>query len=143
MQLLDLNWSNSFTSPQTTTNKVTMVSLNGQVKATPTLTFSGVTYYRWFQQVHADANLVDAFKCASFDTLCLNDDTDENQVLDQNGIPVPVDPATQTVNGVPLDQLGTLDHTSQNANSWGLSGQGVREGPGIWHAEPVPARRQL
>ena len=57
VQLLDLNWSNSFTSPQVTTNKMTMVSLNGQVKATPTLTFSGVTYYRWFQQVHADANL--------------------------------------------------------------------------------------
>ncbi len=63
VQLLDLNWSNSFTSPQVTTNKMTMVSLNGQVKATPTLTFSGVTYYRWFQQVHADANLAEASEC--------------------------------------------------------------------------------
>ena len=26
-----------------------------------------------------------------------------------------------------LDEIGTLDHTSQNANSWGLSGQGVEK----------------
>ena len=62
VQLLDLNWSNSFTSPQVTTNRMTMVSLNGQVKATPSLTLSGVTYYRWFQQVHADANLAEALE---------------------------------------------------------------------------------
>ena len=37
-----------------------MVSANGSVKATPTLTFSGVTYYRWFQQTHIDGNLIDA-----------------------------------------------------------------------------------
>ena len=77
VQLLDLNWSNSFTSPQVTTNRMTMVSLNGQVKATPTLTFSGVSYYRWFQQVHADANLADAFACTlDPTTLCLNDPDD-------------------------------------------------------------------
>ena len=65
VQLLDLNWSNSFTSPQITDNKVTMVSLNGLVKATPTLTFSGVTYYRWFQQKHIDGNIADATNCAN------------------------------------------------------------------------------
>ncbi len=131
VQLLDLNWSNSFTSPQTTTNKMTMVSLNGQVKATPTLTFSGVSYYRWFQQVHADANLADAFECnvppgPGTATLCLNDPTfTDNQVLDGNGTPVPV--IGSQVMGHDLDELGTLDHTSQNANSWGMSGQGVEK----------------
>ena len=94
VQLLDLNWGDSFTSPQVTTNRMTMVSLNGQVKATPTLTFSGVTYYRWFQQVHADANLAEAFNCEDppgtpTGTLCLNDSGIDNQVLDGNGNPVP------------------------------------------------------
>ena len=108
-----------------------MVSLNGQVKATPTLTFSGVIYYRWFQQVHADANLTDAFECnvppgPGTGTLCLNDSTfPDNQVLDGNGNPVPV--IGGQVMGHDLDELGTLDHTSQNANSWGLSGQGVEK----------------
>ncbi len=50
VQLLDLGWSRTFTSPQTTENKMAMVSANGPVKATPSLTFSGVGYYRWFQQ---------------------------------------------------------------------------------------------
>ena len=73
-----------------TTNRMTMVSLNGQVKATPTLTFSGVSYYRWFQQVHADANLADAFECnvppgPGTGTLCLNDPDVDNEVLDGNG----------------------------------------------------------
>ena len=131
VQLLQLDWSDSFTSPQTTTNKMTMVSLNGQVKATPTLTFSGVSYYRWFQQVHADANLTDAFECnvppgPGTGTLCLNDPTfPDNQVLDGNGNPVTV--SGGQVMGHDLDELGTLDHTSQNANSWGLSGQGVEK----------------
>jgi len=128
VQLLDANWRDSFTSPQTTTNKMTMVSLNGQVKATPTLTLSGVTYYRWFQQVHADANLAEAFNCAppGATTLCLNDSTfPDNQVLDGNGNPVPV--VGGQVFGHDLDEIGTLDHTSQNANSWGLSEQGVEK----------------
>ena len=126
VQLFDLNWSNSFTSPQVTTNRMTMVSLNGQVKATPTLTFSGVSYYRWFQQVHADANLADAFACTvDPTTLCLNDPDDENRVLDGNGNTVPV--VGGQVFGHDLDEIGTMDHTSQNANSWGLSGQGVEK----------------
>ena len=129
VQLLDLDWHDSFTSPQVTTNRMTMVSLNGQVKATPTLTFSGVSYYRWFQQVHADANLAEAFNCDApgTGTLCLNDSTfPDNQVLDGNGNPVQLDAAGQLL-GHDLSEIGTLDHTSQNANSWGLSGQGVEK----------------
>jgi iron complex outermembrane recepter protein len=42
-----------------------MVSANGSVKATPSLTFSGVGYYRWFQQKHADGNIADAVECSA------------------------------------------------------------------------------
>ena len=41
VQLLDQNWSNTFTSPQTTVNQVNMISLNGTLKASPTLTLLG------------------------------------------------------------------------------------------------------
>ena len=37
-ELLDLGWNRTFTSPQTTDNQMHMLSLNGSVKATPTLT---------------------------------------------------------------------------------------------------------
>src|SRR5690606_22650703 len=62
-QLLDLDWSNTFTSPQTTDNEMTMVSINGSVKATDTLSFTGVAYHRWFKQRHADGNIAEAVRC--------------------------------------------------------------------------------
>jgi hypothetical protein len=75
VQLLNLDWSDSFTSPQTTDNRMAMLSANGLVKATPTLTFSGVTYYRWFQQKHIDANLADVVPCGGPpDIVCFGDD---------------------------------------------------------------------
>ena len=42
-----------------------MLSLNGSVKATSTLTFSGVGYYRWFEQRHDDGNIAEAGGCAA------------------------------------------------------------------------------
>lgn len=62
-QLLDLDWRNTFTSPQTTDNDMTMLSFNGSVKATNTLTFSGAAYHRWFKQRHVDGNIAEAVKC--------------------------------------------------------------------------------
>ena len=91
VQLLDLGWSRTFTSPQTTENKMAMVSANGSVKATPSLTFSGVGYYRWFQQQHADGNIAEAVDCAVTGRrhLCWDDDDFGNDgVRDQNGNPI-------------------------------------------------------
>jgi iron complex outermembrane receptor protein len=121
VQLLNLDWSDSFTSPQTTANRMAMLSANGLVKATPTLTFSGVTYYRWFQQKHIDANLADVVGCpgGGGTVVCFGDDPlTADPVIGPGGIEEPFDP---------LADYGTLDHTSQNANSWGLSGQGVEK----------------
>ena len=39
---------------------MTMLSLNGSVKATSTLSFSGVGYYRWFDQKHDDGNIAES-----------------------------------------------------------------------------------
>ncbi|CAA2139719.1 TonB-dependent receptor plug domain-containing protein [Hyphomicrobium sp. ghe19] len=42
VELLDEGWNRVYTNPQTTQNDMEMVSINGSVKATNTLTFSGV-----------------------------------------------------------------------------------------------------
>jgi iron complex outermembrane recepter protein len=130
VQLLDLGWSRTFTSPQTTENKMAMVSANGSVKATPSLTFSGVGYYRWFQQQHQDGNIAQAVECAApgGGTLCWDDnDPATKQVRDQNGNIIPV--AGGQVGGHDIGQLGSIDKTSQDANSWGGSVQGVDKTP--------------
>ncbi len=120
IQLLDLGWSNTFTSPQTTKNELAMISTNGSVKATPTLTFSGVGYYRWFRQRHLDGNLIDGLDCAPPDAglLCIEDD--DAPAVDTNGNNFPFDPNIA---------YGSLDRTSQTANSFGLAGQGVEKTP--------------
>jgi len=138
VQLLDLGWDRTFTSPQITDNRMSMVSLNGSVKATPSLTFSGVGYYRWFQQQQVDGNVADAQRCSSMVSaqvappgvrvLCFEDDDFvANVVRDQNGNPIPVTASGQLrfVRGIDIRTLGTLDRTSQNANGLGGSLQGV------------------
>jgi iron complex outermembrane recepter protein len=129
VELLDLGWERTFTSPQTTDNEMKMLSLNGSVKATPTLTVSGVTYYRWFKQKHVDGNIAEATECEDEvngeEVLCWEeDDNAEGQVADQNGDPVELDDL-----GVDTDLLGSIDRTSQDAKSYGVALQGVEKSP--------------
>ncbi|MET0408349.1 MAG: TonB-dependent receptor, partial [Hyphomicrobium sp.] len=106
--LLDISRSLTFSSPQTSDNEMQMYSVNGKVRATDTLTFSGVTYYRHFNQQHADGNLFDdPENCGG--SLCSGTDVVEN---DATGNPVPF-----TDGAV----YGSVDQTSQNADSAGLT----------------------
>ena len=127
--LLDLGWDRTFSSPQTTTNELSMLSMNGSVKATNTLTFSGVAYHRWFKQKHDDGNIAEAEECedevGGQEVLCWEDEeNDEGQVADQNGNPVFLGPG-ETVQGVDLDSLGSIDRTSQDAKGYGGALQAV------------------
>ncbi|WP_045836515.1 TonB-dependent receptor [Hyphomicrobium sp. 99] len=106
-QLLDISRRLTFTSPQTTDNEMQMYSVNGKVKATDTLTFSGVTYYRHFNQKHLDGNLFDDPKDCN-GHLCSGDE----EVLDAHGAPIDFDPTAS---------YATIDHTSQNADGAGIS----------------------
>ncbi len=109
-QLLDMGRNLTFTSPQTTDNEMQMYSVNGKVKATDTLTFSGVTYYRHFNQKHVDGNLFDdPENCGG--NLCSGDDDDPVRNA-ATGNPIPF------TNGV---SYASLDHTSQNADGAGIS----------------------
>lgn len=118
IQLLDLGWNQTFTSPQTTVNEMTMISANGSVKATPTLTFSGVGYWRWFRQRHVDGNIIEAEDCGGL--VCIEEDGALEVAEDLNGNNMAYNPALA---------YGSIDRTAQNANSFGFSGQGVEKTP--------------
>ena len=58
-EILDLDWSNTFTSPQINENEMAMVQLSGVVKATDTLRLAGQAYYRRFKQKKIDGNILE------------------------------------------------------------------------------------
>ncbi len=124
VQLLDLGWNRTFTSPQTSDNNLNMLSINGSVEHSKTLIFSGVGYYRWYKQRNQDGNILEAEDCPPPDqgTLCLEEDGELEQAEDINGNTVPFD-----------DELayGSNDRTSQDAESYGGSVQAVEKTP-LW-----------
>jgi outer membrane receptor protein involved in Fe transport len=123
VQLLDLGWERTFTSPQTTDNDLAMVSFNGAVKATSTLTLSGLAYYRMFKQKHLDGNIVEAVDCDGAgpgDELCLEEDGALEEAEDINGDGIDFDPALR---------YGSLDRTSQDADGYGSTLQAVEKSP--------------
>jgi iron complex outermembrane receptor protein len=110
----DRGWDRTFTSPQTTDNDLAMVSLNGTVQATDTLSISGVTYFRKFKQKHDDGNIAEAEEC------------DENPGLlcIEDGVAFGRGPGVNPDGTIPFDDdvnYGTIDRTSQDAESWGLA----------------------
>lgn len=120
VQLLDLSWSNTFTSPQTTKNQVAMISANGQIEVSPTWSLQGVGYYRWFKQSHIDGNISEAEDCdGNPSILCL-----EGEEL--GGVGPGVNP-NGTIPSDIADPLGSLDQTSQLTNSFGFAGQAVNK----------------
>jgi outer membrane receptor protein involved in Fe transport len=114
-ELLDMGRNLTFTSPQTTENIMQMYSVNGKVRATEDITLSGVAYYRHFKQSHIDGNLFDDPGPCDDDpaTLCSGDDTVRNAAT---GGTVPFNPTAV---------YGSIDATSQNADSEGFTFQAV------------------
>ena len=111
-ELLAFGRERTFTSPQTTENEMQMYSINGAVKATPTLTFSGVTYYRHFKQSHDDGNIAEFDECGGGVGLC-TEDGEEIFAVGHPGEHIDVDDFED------LGPLGSIDRTSQNAKSYG------------------------
>lgn len=122
VQLLNDGWGKVFTTPQSTTNQMEMVSLNGIVKASNTMDVSGVAYYRHFNQSHIDGNLSNASPCpvlpgADLGACLANLNGNEILLRDTNGNPIVLPPGTSS--------LGEIDRTSVNTNSYGASIQAV------------------
>lgn len=121
VELLALGWDRTFTSPQTTDNQVAMLSFNGSVKATDTLTLSGLTYFRRFKQRHVDGNIAEFAACEDAGNLgyvCAEDDDGGEFPLTSGGLPIAVDDD---------DVLGSIDRTGQNANGYGFTLQAVEK----------------
>ena len=118
-ELLDAGWNRAFTSPQITDNRMAMVSLNGSVVVAPTLTLSGVGYYRRFTQKHIDGNIAEFEACDPLGPnpgqLCSEEGGVEEPLEGPGGAPV-LDPG---------GELGSIDATAQKADSWGGSVQAV------------------
>lgn len=116
-ELLAYGDERTFTSPQTTYNEMQMYSLNGTVKATDTLTFSGVTYYRHFKQKHDDGNIAEFEPCVNNgnpgDPTAGNLCTEENEEI--------FDAATGAPIVFPADVAGSIDRTSQDAQGYGVA----------------------
>ncbi len=119
IQLLERDWSNTFTSPQTTNLEVFMPTLSGTVKATNTLTFSGVGYYRSYKNRVVDGNVTEIEECGGF--LCLEDDGGLEQVTDINGNPI----LASAVD----DPLGSIERLNTDSKSWGGVIEGQEKSP--------------
>jgi outer membrane receptor protein involved in Fe transport len=108
IQLLAVDRKRTFTSPQTTDNKMIMPSINASYNVNDNVTVSGLAYYRRFEQAHDDGNISEAEPCDDDPgILCL--EGEEATDLAGNFIPTP------------SGELGSIDSTGQTADSWGTA----------------------
>jgi iron complex outermembrane recepter protein len=70
IQELQNNWSSIYTTPQTTYNKMAMLSWTGAYAYSNTLSFQGGLYFRAFNQAHVDGNSTNVTPCPP--DSCLN-----------------------------------------------------------------------
>ncbi len=135
VELLAIDRALTFTSPQTTEVELVMPQLHAKLKATETLTLSGLVYYRRFKSNVVDGNLLEAGEC--------------EEVADDNGIALPGEldealcseeledgqlEALENANGEIIEEddvgnepFGVVDRISQEAESWGGTVQGVEK----------------
>jgi outer membrane receptor protein involved in Fe transport len=126
VELLAESWSNTFTSPQTQDIEAFMPTLSGSVKASNTLTLSGVGYFRRYKQDVVDGNVTEADECTADNGnaalpggkknkkyLCL-DEGEGNPLLNAaTGMPI-------NVSMLGLDEpFGTIDRLNTSSRSWG------------------------
>jgi len=118
VELLQRSWSNTFTSPQTQDIDVYMPSISASVKATDTLTLSGVGYYRRYKNSVVDGNVTEIEACGA--ELCVVEDTTPpttETVTDLDGNPIS--------SGIVDDERrGSIERLATSSHSWG----GVLEG---------------
>ena len=125
VELLAERWGNTFTSPQTSNLEVLMPTLSGTVKATNTLSLSGVAYYRRLKNRVIDGNLTEAEECdAGNDELCLEDDDGDATipVTDFFGNPISED-------DVGDGPIGSIERLNTDSRSWGVSVEAAEKTP--------------
>lgn len=112
IELLQQYWGATYTTPQTTNNRVGYVNLTGKVEATPSWTIEGSAHVRAFQQRTVDANPTGAQPCADPTLLCFGSD-----VVPANGLN-----GVQLANPFAADAvLGQIDRTTTRSTTTGVS----------------------
>ena len=122
IELLQRSWSNTFTSPQTTNLEVLMPTISGTVKATNTLTFSGVGYYRSYKNAVVDGNVTELEECddGGVERLC----SDEPDNFIRNA----VTGALLEADDFP-EPLGSIERLNTVSDSWGGVFEGQEKSP--------------
>ncbi len=143
VELLAVDRGLTFTSPQTTDIELVMPQVNASIKATDTLTFSGLAYYRRFRSDLVDGNMLEGDDCGDVAQQAVDDGLFPNVAAALNGL----DPdavrseeledgqlaALEDVNGNPIlgddvgEPIGVIDRISQRAESWGVTLQAVEK----------------
>ncbi len=113
VELLQNYWGATYTTPQTTENRVAYVNLTGKVEATPTWTIEGAARVRTFQHKTVDGNPTATQPCAADPgLLCFNDDSTPANGL--NGV--------QLANPFPdTAVLGQIDRTTTGSVTTGAT----------------------
>ena len=113
IELLQQYWGATYTTPQTSQNRVGYVNLTGKVEATPTWTIDGSAHVRIFDQKTQDGNPTGTQTCdADATTLCFGDGSTPANDLNGNQLANPFDPSAV---------LGENDRTTTQSTSTGFS----------------------
>lgn len=114
-ELLDKYWGATYTTPQTSSNRVGYVNLTAKADATPTWTLEGTAHVRRYEQKIVDGNPTNVGECTADATLlCFGDGA--TPANGTNGVQLGNPFASGTI-------LGEIDRSSIRSTSFGVSGQ--------------------
>lgn len=136
VELLDESWSNTFTTPQDSTPEVIMPTLSAKVKATDTLTFSGVGYYRNYKNSVIDGNVTELEECdVEPDPIGNPGVTEEGFCTEPESGPL-TNFIRDAVTGEFIeaddfdeDTLGSIERLRTKSESWGAAFEGQEKTP--------------
>jgi outer membrane receptor protein involved in Fe transport len=113
VELLQQYWGATYTTPQTSENRVGYVNLTGKVEVAPTWTIEGIAHARVFDQKAVDGNPTGTQPCAADATLlCFGDGSTPANGLNGAQLANPFDPSAV---------LGEIDRTTTHTTTTGLS----------------------
>src|ERR1700724_2903388 len=113
IELLQQYWGATYTSPQTTNNRVGYANLTGKVEATPAWTIEGSAHVRFFEQNVLDANSTGTQPCtADLTLLCFGNGVAPANGLNGAQLADPFDPGAV---------LGQRDRTTTHSTTTGAS----------------------
>lgn len=142
--ILDLDWGNTFTSPQINESEMAMVQLSGVVKATETLRLAGQMYYRRYKQAKVDGNILeveeDPAECP-VTRICVEEAGEVERLVyrrNDNGEPREIrrgDLGLANAGPGNEDRFGVIDQVDQDNESFGGSVQAVDRSKlfGFWN----------